>query len=60
MDLDKKIALLSVAAGTSLLAIAVLYYLTKEPAKIQEDIIEAIKLLGSAKYDSKENKILQK
>ena len=60
MDLDKKIALLSVAAGTSLLAIAALYYLTKEPVKIQEDIIEAIRLLGDAKYDSKENKILQK
>ena len=62
MDLDKnqKIALLSLVAGSSLLAIAALYLMTKEPEKVQEDIIEAVKLLGDAKYASEDKKLLDK
>ena len=62
MDLDKNqtIALLTVAAGSSLLAIGALYYLSRESEKVQEDIIEAVKLLGEAKFSSEKKDILDK
>ena len=62
MDLDKNqtIALLTVAAGSSLLALAALYFLSKESENVQEDIIEAVKLLGEAKFSSENKEILDK
>ena len=62
MDLDKNktIALLTVAAGSSLLALAALYFLSKESQNVQEDIIEAVKLLGVAKFSPENKEILDK
>ena len=62
MDLsqNQKFALMSILAGTAVLAVAAIYFMSKEPGKGQADIIDDVKILGEVRYTSKERKLLEK
>ena len=62
MDLsqNQKYAIISILAGSAVIAVAAIYFMSKEPEKGQNDIIDDAKMLGEVKYASNDKKLLEK